>query len=94
MANALMDRVHDAPKTLLEIGIEYDRLTKGLITKLILDAGEAGIDRTELFAQVRQAASDEFPQFRYDADCFELDLGGVQRKHLGLYESMGRIFIA
>lgn len=92
MTNALMERVHDAPRTLLEIGIEYDRLTKELVTKLILDAGPRGIDRTELFARVSRTAGEEFPQFNYDAGCFELDLAAVQRKHLGLFETMGRIF--
>uniref|UniRef100_UPI003F490630 hypothetical protein n=1 Tax=Paenarthrobacter ureafaciens TaxID=37931 RepID=UPI003F490630 len=70
----------------------YDRLTKRLICKLLMDSGDQGVERTNLFRQVESIAKTNFPQFDYDIKAFELDLISVQRRYGGIFETVDRHF--
>ena len=90
MSAALLEPQQSSPSFSRQLLMEYDRLTKRSICKLLIDSGDRGVERTELFHQVGQIARSKFPQFDYDQNAFELDLISVQRKYSALYESVDR----
>lgn len=90
MSAALLEFQHSSKLSDKKTLREYDRLTKRSICRLLIDSGDRGVDRTELFRQVAQIARNSFPQFGYDMNAFELDLISVQRKYAGLYETVDR----
>lgn len=83
----------EKPRNIFETSVMFYRSAQNAAEQVLLDAGADGVQFSEVFGQCQAAANDQFPEIEYGPEEFEVTLGKVQQKHLGLFNSGDRLYI-